>query len=115
MESRVSATIAMEIGQLQAENSPLRGTVVIRNPNGLHMRPAMMIVKLAGRYQSAVTIRRQERVANGKSVTNLMSLAAPPGAVLELEVVGEDAHIALPVLAKALAALSSEDLELMMK
>ena len=63
----------------------------------------------------ALPIRKQERVANGKSVTNLMSLAALPGTVLELEVAGEDAQIALPILAEALAALSSEALERLLK
>lgn len=111
----MSATIAKENGPLPGENTPLHATVVIRNPRGLHMRPAMMIARLAAKYQSTGTLRKQERKANLRSMTQLMLLAALPGTELELEVTGEDAKIALPILAQAIAANSSEDLELMLK
>ena len=105
----------MADGQVQGENAPLRVSVVVRNPRGLHMRPAMMISRFAAKYQSSITIRKQERKANVRSMTQLMLLAALQGTELELEVIGEDAQIALPILAEALAANSSEDLELMLK
>ena len=105
----------MENGPLLGENAPLQARVVIRNPRGLHMRPAMMIARLAAKYQSSITVRRQERKANVKSMTQLMLLAAMQGTELELEVIGDDAHIALPMLAEALGALSSEDLGLLLK
>lgn len=111
----MSATIAMTNGPLLGDNTPLLATVVIRNPRGLHMRPAMMIARLATKYQSTGTLRKQERKANLKSMTQLMLLAAIQGTELELEVVGEDAQIAMPILAEAIAANSSEDLELMLK
>ena len=79
------------------------------------MRPAMMIARLAAKYRSTVTIRKQERKANVRSMTQLMLLAAMQGTELELEVIGDDAQIALPMLAEALGALSSEDLELLLK
>lgn len=101
--------------ELQGEFAPLRATVVVRNPRGLHMRPAMMISRFAARYKCSITIRKQDRKANVRSMTQLMLLAALQGAELELEVIGEDAHIALPMLVEALGANSSEDLELLLK
>jgi len=100
----------VENGQPDAENSPLRATVVIRNPKGLHMRAALAVARVAGRFQSAVTIRKQDRAVNGKSGLMLMTLAALPGTELELEVTGDDAAAALPVLAEALAAPSADSL-----
>lgn len=93
------------------ETGPLRATVTIRNPQGLHMRPAMMFARLAARYKSAVSIRKGERAVNGKSLLQLMTLAAMPGTELDLEVSGDDAATALPLLAAALGAPSAETIE----
>jgi phosphotransferase system HPr (HPr) family protein len=100
----------VENGPPPADKAPLRATVVIRNPQGLHMRPAMMFARIATRYRSNVTVRAKDRAVNGKSLLNLMTLAALPGTELELEVSGEDAATALPVLTKALAAQSADDI-----
>jgi phosphotransferase system HPr (HPr) family protein len=100
----------VENGPPPADQTPLRATVVIRNPQGLHMRPAMMFARLATRYRSNVTVRAKDRAVNGKSLLNLMTLAALPGTEVVLEVSGEDAAAALPVLTKALAAPSADDL-----
>ena len=100
----------VENGLSPADNTPLRATVVVRNPQGLHMRPAMLFARIAGRFRSNVTIRGQNRAVNGKSLINLMTLAALPGTELTVEVSGEDAAAALPVLAQALAAPSADDM-----
>ncbi|MBO0698697.1 MAG: HPr family phosphocarrier protein, partial [Zavarzinella sp.] len=80
----------VENGSRPADNTPLRATVVIRNPQGLHMRPAMMFARIATKFRSSVIVRRQDRAVNGKSLLNLMTLAALPGTELVLEVTGED-------------------------
>ena len=95
-------------GHPHAEHPALRTTVVVRNPQGLHMRPAMAFARIANRFRSAVTIRRQDKAANGRSMVQLMTLAALPGTELVLEVDGEDAAAALPVLAAALEAPSAD-------
>jgi phosphotransferase system HPr (HPr) family protein len=100
----------VENGPPPADNAPLRATVVVRNPQGLHMRPAMMFARIATRFRSSVTIRRQDRAVNGKSLLNLMTLAALPGTELIVEVTGDDAAAALPVLTQALAAPSADDM-----
>jgi phosphocarrier protein HPr len=98
-------------GSLQNESPLLRTKVVIRNPQGLHMRPAMMFARIATRYRSAVTVRKLDRVVNGKSGLLLMTLAALPGTELDLEVIGEDAETALPILAAALEAPSADGMD----
>ena len=100
----------MDNGHLQADSMALKRTVVVRNPQGLHMRPAMAVAKIAARFRSAVTIWKQDRKVNGKSGLSIMTLAAVPGTELVLEVDGEDAAAALPVLTAALEAPSADDM-----
>jgi phosphocarrier protein HPr len=88
----------------------LHGRAVVRNPQGLHMRPAMAFARIANRFRSAVTIRNQQRTANGRSMVQLMTLAALPGTELVVEVDGDDAAAALPVLVAALEAPSADDM-----
>src|SRR5437763_13830191 len=42
--------------------------ILVANPHGLHMRPAMMFARLASRFKSSVTIWKKDRSANGKSM-----------------------------------------------
>lgn len=89
----------------------LRATVEVRNPKGLHMRAAFAFARVAARFKANITVRNQDKTANGKSGTRLMSLGATPGTKLLLEVDGEDARNALPVLTTALGAPSADDLK----
>lgn len=82
----------------------LMQTVVIRNPQGLHMRAAAFFVQRANGFQSAVAIWKSDQRANGKSLWDLMLLAATQGTELVLEVTGVDAPAALTELAETLAA-----------
>ena len=74
------------------------------------MRPAMAFARIVNRFRSAVTIRNQQRTANGRSMVQLMTLAALPGTELVVEVDGDDAAAALPVLVAALEAPSADDM-----
>jgi phosphotransferase system HPr (HPr) family protein len=87
---------------------PLHRTVTIRDPQGLHMRPAAAFAKAARQFQSNVTLRLDDRIVNGKSQLDLMLLAAEPGAELVLEVAGEDAAGALALLADLIEAVAAE-------
>ncbi len=75
------------------------------------MRAAMAFAKLAAKYKSAVTIRKRDRTANGKSGMSLMLLAAEPDTDLLLEVKGEDSAAAMQILATALGSPSADDLK----
>ncbi len=56
--------------------SRCQAEVEIVNELGLHLRAAAAFAKLAERYQSEVTLERDELAANGKSVIALVTLAA---------------------------------------
>lgn len=72
--------------------------VTIRNPQGLHARPADMIVRLALQFQSKIEIVRNGERFDGKSILSLMTLAAEQGTQLLLQAHGPDAEEALAAL-----------------
>ena len=74
-------------------------TVQIVNKNGLHARPAAEIVKLAAKFQSEITIAREDLDVNGKSIMGVMMLAAEHGSMIILRAEGPDADQALEALA----------------
>jgi len=77
--------------------------VQIRNRLGLHARAAARFVNTASRYQSRVTLSREARRADGKSILGILLLAASLDSRLLLQVEGPDEGEA----AEALEALVS--------
>jgi len=72
--------------------------VRIRNPLGLHARAAARFVHTASRFRSRVTVTRNGKAMDGKSILGILLLAAGQGTVLELTVDGEDEAEALLAL-----------------
>jgi phosphocarrier protein len=72
--------------------------VQIVNKNGLHARPAAEIVKLAAKFQSEITIVKDDLDVNGKSIMGVMMLAAEHGSTILLRAEGPDADAALDAL-----------------
>ena len=76
----------------------MKRTITIVNKLGLHARAAAKFVNCASGFSSDVTVRRDEREVNGKSIMGVMMLAAAKGTEIEVEVVGEDAEAAMDAL-----------------
>ena len=74
-------------------------TVQIVNRNGLHARPAAEIVKLAAKFQSEITVVKDDLDVNGKSIMGVMMLAAEHGSSITFRAEGPDADKALDALA----------------
>jgi phosphocarrier protein len=72
--------------------------VTIRNPLGLHARPAAQFVRLAASFTAQVTLARDGMSVNGKSIMGVMMLAAECGCELILRVDGSDAEAAAAAL-----------------
>lgn len=68
--------------------------VTIKNPAGLHTRPAASLVKLAARYKAEFFIDKDGFEINGKSIIGVMTLAAEQGSTLNLRFSGEDEQAA---------------------
>ena len=73
-------------------------TVVVRNRLGMHARPAMNFVDVAVGYTCDVRVRRGDQEVDGKSIMQMLMLAATKGAELEIITEGADADAALRAL-----------------
>ena len=77
--------------------------VSITNRLGLHARPAMCFVDAASRFESSVTVVRAGgggQNVDGKSIMQMMMLAATKGTELEIIAEGSDAAKACESLKK---------------
>ncbi|CAB1277272.1 HPr family phosphocarrier protein [Candidatus Nitrosacidococcus tergens] len=73
----------------------LKDNITIINKRGLHARAAAKLVTLASRFKSKVTIKYNEKEANGKSIMGIMMLAASQGVCLQISISGTDEEQAL--------------------
>ena len=75
-------------------------SVTIRNRLGLHARPAMAFVDAASAFVCAVSVKRadQGEIVDGKSIMDMMMLAATSGTALEITCEGDDAEAAAKTL-----------------
>ncbi|PHX63096.1 MAG: phosphocarrier protein HPr [Planctomycetaceae bacterium] len=81
----------------------LQRVVKIKNPNGFHMRPKAAFVEAAMRFASDVKLIWEGQAFNGKSMFELMLVAAAEDSEVTLEVFGSDSLLALQELEKVLA------------
>lgn len=77
--------------------------VTIQNPQGLHLRPMDLFVKLASQFKSKIEVLRAGERVDGKSMLAMMTLAAVQGTQLRVEATGPDADAALDALAALVA------------
>ncbi len=75
--------------------------VVIKNPTGLHLRPAGILCKEAMRFRSLITFTFRETTANAKSVLSVLGACIKCGDEIEFFCEGEDEQEALEALVKA--------------
>ena len=84
-------------------------TVTILNRLGLHARPAMSLVDLSNQFQCAVKVSKDSQTVDGKSIMQVMMLAATQGTKLEIEAAGPDAEQAIAQLEKLFSTPFGED------
>ena len=75
----------------------LKSQIKVVNQLGLHARAAAQLVRLASGFKSRVTLRRIDNnvIADAKSILSVLTLAAPKGMQLEVEIEGVDEASAL--------------------
>lgn len=72
--------------------------VVIKNPTGLHLRPAGILCKEAMQFKSLITFRFRESIANAKSVLSVLGACIKSGDEIEFFCEGEDEEEALKTI-----------------
>ena len=69
--------------------------VTVANPEGLHMRVALMISECAKKYNATVTITKDSETVSARDVLQVLTLGATPGVTLTVDAQGEQASEAL--------------------
>ena len=76
--------------------------ITIKNPTGLHLRPAGILCKEAMQYKSLITFKFRDNTANAKSVLSVLGACVKCGDEIELFCEGEDEDAALEALIGAI-------------
>jgi phosphotransferase system HPr (HPr) family protein len=88
--------------------------LTIRNPSGLHARPAATFVKAVARFRSAVTVRNTARdtpPVNAKSIISVLTLGVSVGGEIEVSAEGDDADEAIAGIREAVDGGLGETVE----
>jgi phosphocarrier protein HPr len=86
--------------------------IAISNKLGLHARPAMQFVDVANQFTSRVTVFKggeEPGEADGKSVMQMIILAATEGTPLRIEADGDDAEQAVQKLVELIDGKFGEE------
>jgi len=84
-------------------------SIVIKNKQGLHARPAALFVQIANKFNCDITVSKGKQKVNGKSIMGIMMLEAGSGAKVTLAANGEDAEQAMRELENLLLSDDIED------
>ena len=79
-------------------------TITLINPLGMHARAASKLVDVAKTFASSVTLSKDGKEVDGKSIMSLLLLGAPVGSELTLTVEGEDEDAALAGICELIEA-----------
>jgi len=72
--------------------------VVVANSQGLHARPADLLAREARRWRSRIELVADTQRVDGKSILEVLTLAAEAGTRLVVEATGPDAQEALEAI-----------------
>ena len=82
-------------------------TFVVSAKNGLHMRPAEQLARLASRFESQIGLVHESQRVDAKSIMEMLTLGAQHGATIAIEARGVDAREAV----EAILALAHREFE----
>ncbi len=75
--------------------------IVIKNPTGLHLRPAGVLCDTAMQFQSKITFQRGKSTSNAKSLLSVLGACVKSGDEVEFFCEGEDENEALSAIIEA--------------
>ena len=76
--------------------------ITIKNPSGLHLRPAGVLSQTAMKFKSDIVIEYGEKRIVAKSVLNVMAAGIKSGTEVNLIVEGEDEEEAMKTLVETI-------------
>lgn len=69
-------------------------TYIITDPQGIHARPAGVLVKAAASFSSKVTITKDDKSFDAKRILGVMGLGVKEGQQIKITIEGEDEELA---------------------
>ena len=84
-------------------------TIEVSNEQGLHVRPARRFVEEASRFSADITVTKDGREVDGKSIIAIMTLGAHNGSVITIKADGPDAHDAVEALTRIVTGESGTE------
>ena len=72
----------------------------ILNELGLHARAAAKVVSIANEYKSNITLKKDKKNADAKSVMKILMLSASKGSSIEIIIDGNDQDDAMEAIVK---------------
>lgn len=81
-------------------------SVTIQNETGLHARPAASLVQFVKKYEESIEIIVDGKVADAKSIFNVMSLGISKGTEVILRVDGANAETTIEEVANFIENLA---------
>jgi phosphocarrier protein HPr len=82
--------------------------IEVKNKTGLHARPAAVFVQTASKFRSAITIEKEGKQVNAKSILTLLSLGAAQGSMIKISAEGEDEKEAVSELVQLIESKFGE-------
>ncbi|MFG6117475.1 phosphocarrier protein HPr [Halobacillus sp. MO56] len=73
-------------------------TFTITSSDGVHARPATVLVQKAGNFEADINLQYKEKAVNLKSIMGIMSLGIPSGAEVKITAEGNDEEEAIQKL-----------------
>lgn len=70
----------------------------VKNPHGLHARPAALFVQKAGAHPGTVVLGKGEKEVDAKSILSVMSLGIEPGESVTIRIEGDGAEKVMEAL-----------------
>jgi phosphocarrier protein len=84
-------------------------TIIVENKTGLHARPAAAFVQAAMKFKSNITIEKDSKQANAKSMLSLLSIGASMGSTVKITAEGEDENLAVKALTDLIRSKFGEE------
>lgn len=75
--------------------------ILVHNASGLHARPAANFISIAKGFKSKITVKKGDKVVNGKSIVALLSAAIVANSLVVISADGPDEDAAVQALVSA--------------
>ena len=70
----------------------LEKEIIVKSHQGLHARPAALLVQIAVKYDASLMIKKDEECVNGKSIMGILMLGIQSNTPIIVITEGEDAE-----------------------